>query len=268
MPSTLKSLLHRALVSLEYRTRISILRRPPLTPPAWLHCVGDGDFYECGEEFFGYFRDIAGLKTHERVLDVGCGTGRMARPLTGYLNSGSYDGIDVVAPSIAWCQRAYQHFPSFHFHFADIYNQAYNPGGNLRAAEYKFPFADSAFDFVYLTSVFTHMLPTDMENYLSEVTRLLKPGGRCFITYFLLTADSLKLMSENGSSIDFKGALPGCRVQDPQEPEAAVAYEEDWIVQLYDKYKLVISEPVHYGVWSGFADGLSYQDIIVAVRSD
>jgi len=52
MPSTLKSLLHRALVSLEYRTRISILRRPPLTPPAWLHCVGDGDF--ASNSFFPY----------------------------------------------------------------------------------------------------------------------------------------------------------------------------------------------------------------------
>jgi hypothetical protein len=112
------------------------------------------------------------------------------------------------------------------------------------------------------------MLPADMENYLAEVTRMLKPGGRCFITYFLLTGDSLKSMSQNGSSIDFKGALPGCRVKDVDEPEAAVAYEQDRILQLYDKNKLAISEPVHYGTWSGFSRGLSYQDIIVATRRD
>jgi ubiquinone/menaquinone biosynthesis C-methylase UbiE len=266
--STFKALLRRALDSVEYRTGIKISGRDPLIPPAWLHCVGDNDFYECGEEFFRYFTGIAGLKQHERVLDVGCGTGRMARPLTRYLTSGSYDGIDIVAPAIEWCQRAYQRLPNFHFHFADISNQAYNPAGNLRAAEYKFPFADTSFDFVYLTSVFTHMLPADMENYLGEVTRVLKPGGRCFITYFLLTADSLKLMSQNGSSIDFKCALPGCRVKDNEEPEAAVAYEQDRIFQLYDQNKLVVSEPVHYGTWSGFSDGLSYQDIIVAVLGD
>jgi SAM-dependent methyltransferase len=263
---TFKALLHRALDSVEYRTGIKIAGRDPLIPPAWLHCVGDHDFYECGEEFFRYFTDIAALKSHERVLDVGCGTGRMARPLAGYLTNGSYDGIDIVAPAIEWCQRAYQRLPNFHFHFADIYNQAYNPAGNLRAAEYKFPFADASFDFVYLTSVFTHMLPEDMENYLGEVTRVLKPGGRCFITYFLLTSDSLKSMSQNGSSIDFKDALSGCRVQDTEEPEAAVAYEQDRIFQLYDKHELVISGPVHYGTWSGFSHGLSYQDIIVATR--
>ena len=265
--STFKALLRRALDSVEYRTGLRIAQRDPLIPPGWLHCVGDTDFSECGEEFFRYFTDLAGLKPDERVLDVGCGTGRMARPLTRYLTSGTYDGIDIVAPSIEWCQRAYQsRFPNFHFHFADICNQTYNRGGNLRAAEYKFPFADSSFDFVYLTSVFTHMLPVDMENYLAEITRLLKPGGRCLITYFLLTADSLKLMSQKGSSIDFKSALPGCRVKDTADPEAAVAYEQDRILRLYEQHKLVISEPVHYGTWSGGSPGLSYQDIIVAIR--
>jgi SAM-dependent methyltransferase len=266
--STFKALLRRALDSVEYRTGIEMPGRDPLIPPAWLHCVGDGDFYECGEVFFRYFTDIAGLKPHERVLDVGCGTGRMARPLTRYLTSGSYDGIDIVAPAIEWCERAYQRLSNFHFHFADICNQAYNPAGRLRAAEYKFPFPDTSFDFVYLTSVFTHMLPADMEHYLGEVTRVLKPGGRCFISYFLLTADSLKLMSQNGSSIDFKGVLPGCRVRDTEAPEACVAYEQDRILQLYGKHELVISEPVHYGTWSGFSEGLSYQDIIVAVVRD
>jgi hypothetical protein len=55
-------------------------------------------------------------------------------------------------------------------------------------------------------------------------------------------------------------------VKDTEEPEAAVAYEEDRIFHLYDKHELVISEPVHYGTWSGLADGMSYQDIIVAAR--
>jgi SAM-dependent methyltransferase len=263
----LKALFHRALNSVEYRTGIRIGGREPLIPPASLHCVGDSDFYECGEEFFRYFTDIAGLKPHERVLDVGCGTGRMSRPLTRYLTSGSYDGIDIVAPSIEWCQRAYQpRFPNFQFHFADIYNQAYNPGGTVRAMEYRFPFADMSFDFVYLTSVFTHMLPADMASYLGEVARVLKPGGRCFITYFLLTVDSLKLIAENRSSIDFQSALPGCRVQKADEPENAVAYEQDGIFELYEKSNLVISEPVHYGTWSGFEAGMSYQDIILAAR--
>lgn len=268
MPSTLRALLRKALISLEYRTHINLVRRDPLTPPDWLHAVGSGAFVERGDEFFSHFTTIAGLKPHERVLDVGCGTGRMARPLTRYLTSGSYDGIDIVAPSVKWCQRAYQsRFPNFHFHFSDIHNQAYNPAGHLPAAQYKFPFGDSSFDFVFLTSVFTHMLPEDIENYMGEIARVLKPGGRCLITWFLLTLDSLKLMAEKQSSIDFKSAGSGYRVRDPDEPEAAVAYEEDQIFGLYDKNRLTISEPVHYGTWCGRQDGLSYQDIILAVKN-
>jgi len=263
--SPLNALIRRARDSFEYRTGLSLSRREPLAPPAWLHGVGDGDFFESGEEFFRYFTDIAYLRPHEQVLDIGCGTGRMARPLTKYLTGGSYDGIDIVAPSIEWCQQTYApRFPNFHFHFSDIYNKAYNPTGKHLAAEYRFPFAAASFDFIFLTSVFTHMLPADLENYLSEITRVLKPGGRCLITYFLLNEESLKLIAGNLGSIDFKNELPGCRVKDVDVPEAAVAYQEQEILRLYEKYKLTIAAPIRYGSWSVRKEGLSYQDMIVA----
>lgn len=162
----------------------------------------------------------------------------MARPLTRYLPDGSYDGLDIVAPSIEWCQKTYTpRFPNCQFHFTDIYNKAYNPNGTCRASEYRFPFADSIFDLVFLTSVFTHMLPPDMENYLREITRVLKLGGRCLITYFLLNAGSLKLIEEHASTIDFKGELQGYRVNNLEVPEAAVAYDENKIRELCEKYK-------------------------------
>lgn len=69
----LKAVLRRVLVSIEYRTGIVVFRRDSLVPPSWLHCIGDGDYAATGEEFFRYFTEIAGLKPHERVLDVGCG---------------------------------------------------------------------------------------------------------------------------------------------------------------------------------------------------
>ncbi|MGH9872606.1 MAG: class I SAM-dependent methyltransferase [Pyrinomonadaceae bacterium] len=263
----LKALLRRARASFEYRTGITIGRRDPLAPPAWLHGVGDSDFVESGEEFFRYFIDLAALRPDEQVLDIGCGTGRMARPLTKYLTSGSYDGIDIVAPSIEWCEQTYgPRFPNFHFHFSDIYNKAYNPAGKHLAAEYRFPFAAASFDFIFLTSVFTHMLPADLENYLSEITRVLKPGGRCLITYFLLNEDSLQLIEKQVSSIDFKNDFQGCRVKDVDVPEAAVAYEEQEILRLYEKHKLNIAPAIRYGSWSGREDGLSFQDMIVAIR--
>jgi len=44
------------------------------------------------------------------------------------------------------------------------------------------------------------MFTPDMENYLKEISRVLKPGGRCFITYFLLNNESEKLIKTGKSS--------------------------------------------------------------------
>jgi ubiquinone/menaquinone biosynthesis C-methylase UbiE len=268
IPYRLKAQLHRAYNFLSYNVGVRTGRRDPLLPPYWLHCVGDGDYIQIGEEFFQYFVDMAGLKPQERVLDVGCGTGRMARPLTRYLKAGSYHGIDIVAPSIRWCQKTYaRRYPNFHFHFTDLYNKAYNPTGSCQASEYHFPFETASFDFVFLTSVFTHLLPQDMENYLSEIARVLKQGGRCLITYFLLTPESLKLIEEKAGTITFGYPLQGCRVDNIDVPEAAVAYDESKIRELYEKHELNISEPISYGSWCGRKNGLSYQDIVVASKA-
>lgn len=78
--------------------------------------VGDGDFRAVGVEFLGHFIRLAGLRPESRVLDIGCGIGRMAVPLTQYLDfeKGRYSGIDPVEGGIAWCRRfitpAYQNF--------------------------------------------------------------------------------------------------------------------------------------------------------------
>jgi SAM-dependent methyltransferase len=252
-----------------YRVGVLTGLRDPLIPPRRLHSVGGGDFVAVGEEFFRYFLDLARLEPHERVLDIGCGTGRMARPLSRYLTAGSYDGIDIVAPSIAWCQKTYaRHCPNehFRFHALDAYNRSYNPAGKYRAAEYRFPFADSSVDFTFLTSVFTHMLPEDMEQYVREIVRMLKPGGRCLITYFLLDPGVLQRMAEGLTTPTFDHELPGYRVSIRDVPEAAVAYDEARIRDLYQKHGLQIADPVRYGSWSGRQDFLSYQDIILASK--
>jgi SAM-dependent methyltransferase len=243
-------------------------RRDPLVPPRRMIFVGNGDFKKIGDEFLRYFIELGGLKSGDSVLDVGCGIGRMAVPLTQYLNaSGKYEGFDIVAHGIDWCTKniTVRH-PNFHFQIADVYNKGYNPKGRFNAAQYKFPFANASFDFVFLTSVFTHMLPQEMENYFAEIARILRGGGRCLITFFLLNAESLRHINDKQSTLDFKFELAGCRTTDPIKPENAVAFEENYIRAVYEKYGLRIAEPVHYGSWCGRKNFLSYQDMIVASK--
>lgn len=239
-------------------------KRDGLTPPRRLIFIGDGDFRKTGDEFFRYFVELGGLKPDSHVLDVGCGIGRMAVPLTRFLTSGSYEGFDIVPKGIKWCNRTItKKHPNFSFRLANIYNKTYNPKGDIAASEYRFPFADESFDLVFLTSVFTHMLPADVENYLSEIHRVLKKDGRGLVTHFLISEESLSLVKKGVSRLEFRDSGKGYWTTSESTPEEAVAYDESELTDLYKKRGLTIVNPVHYGSWCGREKYLSFQDIFI-----
>lgn len=245
-------------------------QRDPLTPPKGKIFFGGGPFNEIGEEFFRHFVELGGLKPDERVLDLGCGIGRMAVPLTQYLSKrGSYEGFDVFPKGISWCQENITpRYPNFRFRVADICNKEYNPGGRFAASEYKLPYDDASFDFAFLTSVFTHLLPDEVENYLSEIRRVLVSRGRCLASFFLLNEESLGCIRSGSSTINFRHDFGEYRTKNASRPEAAIAYPEGFIRDLYAEHGLSIVEPIHYGSWPGREDFLSYQDIVVALKKD
>jgi ubiquinone/menaquinone biosynthesis C-methylase UbiE len=231
--------------------------------------VGTGDFQEVGQKFKRYFIEVGGLRPDHKVLDVGCGIARMAIPLTDYLaEDGEYWGFDIVKRGIRWSRRhVSRKFPRFHFLHSDVFNRHYNPGGKMNASEYRFPFSDGHFDFVFLTSVFTHMLPADMEHYLGEIYRVLRPGGRVLATYFLWNEQSQRLVREGRGTLRFDHTADGYVTTHPDNPEAAVAYDEHVIRRLFAKHRLAVEEPVHFGSWCERPKYLSYQDVIVAVKT-
>ena len=239
-----------------------------LAPPRCMSVEGRRNYEKIGNEFLKYFIEIGGLKKTDRILDVGSGIGRMAVPVAGYLSKdGSYEGLDIIDYGINWCtKKITPKYPNCRFQRADIFNKTYHSKGKQNAADYTFPFGNNAFDFILLTSVFTHMLPAEIENYLSEISRVLKPGSKCFITYFLLNSESLNLIEKKESRFEFKYDYEGCRVEDKKVPEVAIAYDENYVRNLYEKNGLKIDEPVHYGSWSGRTDFLSFQDIVVASK--
>jgi SAM-dependent methyltransferase len=239
-----------------------------LIPPDELIYIGGGNFQAIGREFFRYLVDLGGLQPDHRVLDVGCGIGRLAVPLTRYLDKrGSYDGFDIVPLGIAWCrEQITARYPHFRFQVADLFNRSYHPAGRYEASTYTFPYPAATFDFVLLTSVLTHLLPADLENYLYEISRVLKPDGRCLLTYFLLNPESAALLEAGKSQLDFKPRRGVYRTISPHRPEDAVCYDEAYIRRLHAHYGLAIRPPIHYGSWCARANALSHQDIVVATR--
>lgn len=204
-----------------------------------------------------------GLRPEHRVLDVGSGIGNLALGLAGYLRGG-YDGIEIHAEAVEWCQRKItQRHPAFRFHRADLASRAYNPQGRAPASAYRFPFPDRAFDFIFLGSVFTHMLPDAVEQYLREISRLLAPGGVCVASYFLLN-DETRSGIEAGHSFmtfDVEHASGVCCLHDAAMPESAVTLEETFVRRAHDEAGLRIQDVRRGRWWSGVAHD---QDVLVA----
>lgn len=243
-------------------------RRDEFTPPRNLEFVGTGDFKKIGEWFLRHFIDAGGLKPDARTLDVGSGVGRLAIPMTRYLSgAGEYWGIEIVEKGVAWCrERITSKFPNFHFVHADVYNKMYNPKGRHQAATYRFPFPGGHFDFVFLTSVFTHMFPADVENYLSEISRVLRSGGRCYATFFIMNDEARDLVRSGAAALTFPYAGEGYLAYDKDVHEGAVAYEESWVRQVHEAKGLRISDPVYYGHWSGRKECPNIQDIVISEK--
>jgi SAM-dependent methyltransferase len=240
-----------------------------LVPPVEDMFDGNADIEEFkanGEEFLRIYKTICHLRDDERILDVGSGIGRKTIPLTQYLTeAGSYDGIDINATGIEWCRRRITpRFPNFRFQQIDVANPLYNPGGACPPAEYRFPFADGSFTFVTLCSVFTHMMPRDVEHYLSEVSRVLG-RGRCLISYFLLNDQSRRFIASGRSSLPFGAVQSGYATISPEMPERAVAFDEEFVIARYQSVGLRIVR-IDRGSWCGREKFLSYQDLILAEK--
>jgi SAM-dependent methyltransferase len=241
------------------------------SPPSdlLLKITGDADQEKnaaIGEGLLRLFIELCELKPSEDVLEIGCGVGRVALPLTRYLDpEATYEGLDVVAEAIDWCvANITSGYPNFRFRQSDIFNRWYNPDGRTQAKDYRFPYEDEAFDFAFLTSVFTHMFPEDVENYLFETTRVLKPGARVLLTFFLLNEESIALMKK-GEGFVFEHEFDGFRAASREVPEATIALHEEFVLDLLRRCGLVTRTPIHYGVWAGDREGSSvYQDTIVA----
>lgn len=222
-------------------------------------------FEASGAEFMSYLRLLVEIQPSERILDIGCGCGLMALHLKEYLDKqGSYVGVDLHGPSINWCRRHVgRKHQNFEFKHIDVQSFAYNPRGEIKGDSYVFPYDSKSFDVVLLKSVFTHMRPAEIENYLTELARLLKVNGRCLATFFLLNHKQGELAAEDRNVLKFSFGIEEWRYVYEHSPESASAYDEDYILNLLEKHGLKLSAPIYYGQWSGRPDGLSFQDMLV-----
>ena len=128
------------------------------------------------------------LEPGSRLLDIGCGCGRVARHL---LDSPieEYFGFDRHAGMIQWAQAHIGGSDNrFRFQHVDVqsgYEEVDGEAGLVSAAEFVFPCDDGAFTGALAASLFTHMDFAGTSRYLRETARVLAAGGRFGATVFL-----------------------------------------------------------------------------------
>jgi SAM-dependent methyltransferase len=206
----------------------------------------------------------------QQVLEVGCGVGRDAIPLAKLVGpGGSYVGVDISLPSIQWCRdNITPQLPNATFEHLDIRSDLYNPTGALTASGTSLPARDRQFDRIILQSVFTHMFEDDIVHFLSEFRRVLRPSGVVFASFFVLGAESIRLILNRVGALTFLHPLTdGCRIHDPQNPEGAVGYTPDAVDRMLRATGLVLDQPIHHGSWSGRQNVPDGQDIVIMRRA-
>lgn len=105
------------------------------------------------------------ISTMKRVMDFGCGAGRMVRWLKPYSEEAEIWGIDISADHITWAINNLS--PPFNFATTTTVPHL--------------PFEERYFDLIYAGSVFTH-IDDLVEAWLLELRRILRSRGCIYIT--------------------------------------------------------------------------------------
>jgi SAM-dependent methyltransferase len=179
------------------RGRLSVSEDGLLIPPPALRARVAGTanvewFLSSGREHAEMIRNVmrsvgAPLEAADRILDFGCGCGRVLRHWKAL--GSQIHGSDHYAPAVEWCR-------------------ANLPFGFYSVNELEPPlnFDPDVFDLVYAISVFTHTAESLQRAWLEELARVLRPGGHLMLTTHGNWCARAKLVREEWSRFA-EGAL-------------------------------------------------------------
>lgn len=245
-------------------------------PVPLLNMTGGGvdNFEAISRAHIALLRKLIQLGVDDHVLEIGCGIGRDAIPLTKILEpTASYTGTDLIKPSIEFCQtQISSRYPNFRFVHFDVKDKLHNPGGTKKMTDCNLPLDDGSVDKIFGWSVFTHMWENDIRHYLREFHRVLKVGGRAFLTCFILSPEIIAAARKTNLTqynLRFEHQIDEhCFVNDLDFPLGAIGYSAEAMARMVEDSGLRFAREFVRGAWSGYYDDPEDgQDGIVLVRA-
>lgn len=115
----------------------------------------------------------AGLRSGNAVLDVGCGSGRLAHALSKSDLQIRYTGIDIIQSMLDYAARRTP------CDYTYILNRALS-----------LPVGDGSQDVICGFSLFTHLLHHESYIYMEDAARALRPGGKLVFSFLEFAAES------------------------------------------------------------------------------
>jgi SAM-dependent methyltransferase len=130
--------------------------------------IGGGDNWDEHGTLQRDFLISQGLKPEHRLLDIGCGTGRLARKAVPYLDIGKYCGVDISQAAIDACYSVL----------------------NSEALLDRLPYFQVGeipitvkFDYLWSFSVFIHLPHDIMESVMRRAAEAMHPESRFYWAY-------------------------------------------------------------------------------------
>jgi SAM-dependent methyltransferase len=240
-----------------------------LPPLPLVQTIGSHNYDHFRQNGARFFRDIADrlqIVETSRLLDLGCGCGRMAIPFANFLKQGRLFGCDVWPEGIAWCREHLTADGKASFHLQAAENNYYFNAFD-KSRENKFILdwlPDNELDASFAISVFTHLIRNDAQSYLNEIARGTKQGGLAYFTFFLIDKYFWAYRAETGQHTDVKEAENGAYYAYAGQDFFA-GFSMGALHEMFDQAGWdVISFDL--GSWARKPGALNYQDTFILER--